>query len=100
VQIRNALDLLGDRGVLAILHVLTSGPAGFNEISRQTALNPSTLSRRLAQLEEEDVVAKTITSTMPPKGEYRMSTSGTALVPVIKAIVTWALNRRPRSTEP
>lgn len=96
-EVRDALGLLGQRGVLAILQTLASGAAGFNEIGRRTAMHPAILSRRLALLEREDVLAKRIVSTMPPKGEYSLTQSGVALIPVIEAIRAWALARHSSS---
>jgi DNA-binding HxlR family transcriptional regulator len=91
--VEHALALLGERGVLAIIHLLTIGPAGFNEVARRTALSPATLAQRLALLEREGVLAKRTISTMPPRGEYSLTLAGADLAPVVKAIETWAHRR-------
>ena len=85
------VNLLQEKWVLLIVHVLLRGPVGFNDMARNAGdVNSTTLAQRLARLEKAHMVKKTVQSTMPPKTSYELTDSGRALKPVIEAIETWA----------
>ncbi|HZT42004.1 MAG TPA: helix-turn-helix domain-containing protein [Chthonomonadaceae bacterium] len=83
--------LLQEKWVLLIVNQLLKGPVGFNELSRKAeGVNVTTLSQRLALLEQAGLVIKTIHSTMPPRTSYELTEAGRALEPVLEAIETWS----------
>ena len=83
--------LLQEKWMLLIVNQLQQGPAGFNELSRKAeGVNVTTLSQRLALLEQAGLVVKTIHSTMPPRTSYTLTEAGRALRPVLDAIETWS----------
>jgi DNA-binding HxlR family transcriptional regulator len=83
--------LLQEKWVLLIVNHLTSGPVGFNELTRKAEhVNVTTLSLRLALLEQTGLVVKTVHSTMPPRTSYELTDAGRALTPVLKAIEEWS----------
>ena len=85
------VNLLQEKWVLLIVHVLLSGPQGFNDMARNAGdVNSTTLAQRLATLEKAGLVKKTVQSVMPPKTSYELSPAGFALKPVIEAIETWS----------
>ena len=85
------VNLLQEKWVLLIVHVLMAGPVGFNDMARNAGdVNSTTLAQRLALLEKAHLVKKTVQSVMPPKTSYELTESGRALKPVIEAIETWA----------
>ncbi len=83
------LDLLTGRWTLHILRTLLSGPKRFNEIAQLNGINAHTLRERLRVLEEEEVVTRTVISTMPPNVEYRLTEKGEALNKVFEEIAAW-----------
>lgn len=92
--------LLQEKWVMLIVHQLLGGPAGFNELSRKAeGVNVTTLSQRLALLEQTGIVNKTIHSTMPPRTSYELTEAGLALRTVLKAIEEWSGRYLP-ATEP
>ena len=83
--------LLQEKWVLLIVNQLLKGPTGFNELSRKAeGVNVTTLSQRLALLEQVGLVVKTIHSTMPPRTSYTLTEAGRALKPVLDAIEMWS----------
>ena len=86
-----AFMLLQEKWVLAIVYALLQGPNGFNELSRKASpVNITTLSQRLALLEREGIVTKTIHSMMPPRTTYELTESGRALQQIIEAVSAWS----------
>lgn len=86
-----AFHLLQEKWVLFIVHSLSDGPLGFNELGRRaTGVNTTTLSQRLTLLEQQGIVTRTVCSTIPPKTSYSLTESGSALLDVIAAIERWS----------
>jgi DNA-binding HxlR family transcriptional regulator len=95
-----AFAVLQEKWALPILYVLLQGPEGFNEIGRAAgAVNPATLTQRLARMEQVGLVKKTVQSVMPPRTLYELTDAGLALRPVIKAFEAWA-QRHPLPDRP
>jgi DNA-binding HxlR family transcriptional regulator len=83
--------LLQEKWTLLVVHRLMHGPVGFNELCRQAdGVNATTMSQRLATLEEAGLVTKTVHSTMPPRTSYELTDAGRALSPVLEAIEAWS----------
>jgi DNA-binding HxlR family transcriptional regulator len=83
------LNLLNERWTLHIVRTLLSGKRRFNEIARLNGINPRTLRDRLAALEEEGVVTRTVVATMPPNVEYALTEKGMALNCIFEALADW-----------
>ena len=81
--------------MLHIVHALLEGPMGFNELGREVGgCNPTTLTRRLARLEDLGVVEKE-TNSLPLRCAYSLTPAGHDLERVIVAIRGWALAHLP-----
>lgn len=85
-----ALNLLSERWTLHIVRALLGSKKRFNEIARALGLNPATLRERLRALEEEEVVTRTVLSTMPPHVEYALTPKGQALNGIFESLAEWA----------
>ncbi len=86
-----AFGLLGKRWNGIILGALRSGPAGFAEIRRAIgSITDSMLSDRLGELTTAGLVERTVTDTRPPGVSYELTAAGTALVPILDQLGTWA----------
>lgn len=78
------------------MHALLNGPMGFNELGRQVGgCNPTTLTHRLARLEELGVVEKQ-SNALPLRCAYSLTPAGHDLERVIVAIRGWALTHLPQ----
>lgn len=87
--INATLNLLNARWTLHIVRTLLDGKKRFNEIARAHGINPRTLRERLRELEEDDVVKRTVVSTMPPNVEYELTQKGKALNCIFEALADW-----------
>ena len=86
-----AVELIGKRWTGAILRVLLDGPARFGEIqSRVPDLSDRLLSERLKELEEAEIVERTVDDGRPVQVTYTLTKRGTALEPVLEQIGKWA----------
>lgn len=96
----DTIDLLQEKWVLHIVRALLTRAHGFNELSRAVGgANTTTLSARLEQLEQLELVTKTVESTMPPRSRYELTPAGRELEGIISAIDSWARRNMPRCQE-
>ncbi len=91
--VEHALGVLDGRWTVLILRELFLGPVGrFNQLRRALGdLSPRTLSDRLRRLEEQDIVARTVTVERPVDVTYRLTARGRSLWPLLEAMMTWSL---------
>jgi DNA-binding HxlR family transcriptional regulator len=89
--IAHALDVVGERWTCLILRdLLLEGPRKFQDLQTSlTGISPTTLSARLKTLEEEGVIERNVYETNPPRSEYRLTSKGRDLAPVLKALRDW-----------
>jgi DNA-binding HxlR family transcriptional regulator len=95
-------EILGDRWTLLIVREMLGGANGFNELQRGLpGISRSVLTDRMRALERAEVVER----RKGPKGrtlEYRLTSAGRDLQPVVQAIgewgATWSLTE-PRGDE-
>jgi DNA-binding HxlR family transcriptional regulator len=93
-----AIELLSRRHALNIVWLLQeSEPRRFNEIKRELAINPVSLSQRLSELEEGHIVERTVFRETPPRVEYRLTTKGHDLLPIIDALGVWARKHKQQT---
>jgi len=65
-------------------------PKRFAELERRlSGISPRTLSLRLKELEQENIIKRTIYSTMPPHVEYSLTKKGETLRPIFDAMKDW-----------
>ncbi|WP_084655568.1 winged helix-turn-helix transcriptional regulator [Nocardia altamirensis] len=82
--VARALELLGERWTLLIVRELLLGATTFTDICRGLPRIPrATLSARLRVLRSADIVAIV-------DGKYQLTTTGTALFPVLRELAHWA----------
>jgi len=82
-----ALRLLGDVWTLLIVYTLLSGTKRFGELlEAMSNTSPKTLSQRLKMLEEIGFVQRQAFLEIPPRGVYRLTEKGLALVDIMEAI--------------
>jgi DNA-binding HxlR family transcriptional regulator len=88
--IARTLDVIGDRWTIIIIRDLFLGRRRFNEFRQSTPrISPKLLSERLKRLEEQGIVERRLMDGYPPRAEYRLTTIGRALWPVLFAIGAW-----------
>jgi DNA-binding HxlR family transcriptional regulator len=91
-----AFDLLAKRWNGAILIALLRRPAGFADLERAVpAINPSMLSKRLAELRRAGILERHVASGPPVRVEYRLTTAGLSLRGPLMELASWANSIRP-----
>lgn len=90
-SVHKAIDLLGNKWTILILHQLCSSKRGFNELLHSIeGINPRALSLRLKELAAHRLIKKTILPASPPQVEYALTPRGASLKSIINQLGTWA----------
>lgn len=75
---------------LILEHLLVDGPSRFSQLKRDIDdISDKALSESLKQLEEADLVERTVKDTRPVEVEYSLTEIGTRLGPVMETISDW-----------
>lgn len=85
-----ALEQVGDRWSLLIIHALLDGPRRFSDLQDEVAdISPTVLSRRLKQLEAEGVILASPYSQRPPRYSYQLTAAGRELAGALRLLAAW-----------
>ncbi len=87
--IARALDQLGDAWSLLILRTAMMGVRQFNDFEQRCEIPASTLTRKLAELCERDLLRRRRYQVHPPRDEYVLTDKGRELLPVFLALAAW-----------
>jgi DNA-binding HxlR family transcriptional regulator len=75
-----------------ILWYLRTEPRRFGDLKRDlNGVSAKVLTTRLRELEEQDVITRTVMPTSPPTVEYALTPLGLKLMPVLNAILEVSL---------
>lgn len=86
-----AFGFLGKRWNGVILGTLMEGTASFTELRRAVSgIADSVLSERLTELAAAGLVSRAVDSGPPVAVSYSLTESGTALLPALTELTTWA----------
>ncbi|MDX1659824.1 MAG: helix-turn-helix domain-containing protein [Nitriliruptorales bacterium] len=85
-----AVERVGDRWSLLLVHALLDGPARFGELEeRLNGISPNVLSQRLKQLEGDGLVLATPYQDRPVRHEYELTESGRDLEGALRLLAQW-----------
>ena len=84
-----SLEVVGERWALLVVRELWMGSRRFGEIVSGTGAPRDRIAARLKVLEEAGVVARVRYQEAPERFEYHLTDSGKALIPVLKALLSW-----------
>lgn len=88
--VASCLAILGNKWTALILRDLADGSKRFGELERSlTGISPRTLSQRLDDLEENNIVTKQSFAEVPPRVEYTLTQKGEDILPILKQMATW-----------
>lgn len=90
--LEDTLRVIGRKGTLVILDMLTKGPTRFTALEKILKVSPRTLSERLKELEEQGIVHRQAYAEVPPRVEYTLTAKGVALEPLLGNIGRWIEN--------
>jgi DNA-binding HxlR family transcriptional regulator len=87
----DALERVGDRWSLLIVHSLLGGPRRFNDLASEVpGISPNVLSARLKQLEGHGIVVARPYSDKPVRVDYELSAAGKELAGALRMLAHWA----------
>lgn len=99
--------LSGKYKVVILWHLGHDGPLRYAELHRLFRdISDRILTKQLRELEDDCIVARTVTAENRPRVEYRLTDVGATLVPIVDRIYDWgrdhldfyiALERRRRA---
>ena len=84
------LDMIGGKYKSLILWHLIDTVLRFGELRRLIPqATPKMLTQQLRELEEDNLLVRTVYPVVPPKVEYRLSDFGNSIKPVLYAMYHW-----------
>ncbi|MGO4109120.1 winged helix-turn-helix transcriptional regulator [Paenibacillus sp. YAF4_2] len=85
------LALIGGKWKLIILwHLGIEGTKRFSELQKLIPhITQKILTNQLRELEEDQLVERTVYPVVPPKVEYKLTPYGESLVPILKLMYNW-----------
>jgi DNA-binding HxlR family transcriptional regulator len=90
--LRQTLDLVSDKWVVAVLYVLSRGTKRYGELQREIGeVSQRMLTRTLRDLEYNGLVQRKVYPTVPPMVEYSLTPLGETLVEPLKILCQWSI---------
>jgi DNA-binding HxlR family transcriptional regulator len=88
--VASAVKILGNKWTPLILLGLAGGQKRFCELERILAgISPRTLSQRLEELTEHQIISKRTFAEAPPRVEYNLTKKGHDFIPVLRQMAAW-----------
>lgn len=84
------LELIGGKYKSLILWHLIDATLRFGELHKLIPqATPKMLTQQLRELEDDDLVIRTVYPVVPPKVEYSLSDLGRSIRPILEAMYAW-----------
>ena len=84
------LDMIGGKYKALILWHLVDGIRRFGELRKLIPqATQKMLTQQLRELEEDNLITRTVYPVVPPKVEYRLSELGESINPILEAMRVW-----------
>jgi DNA-binding HxlR family transcriptional regulator len=88
--VERTLCVLGDKWTALVIRSIASGNNRFSKIEKEIAtICPRSLAKRLANLEENQIISKKAFSESPPRIEYYLTQKGRDLLPILNQMSKW-----------
>jgi DNA-binding HxlR family transcriptional regulator len=89
--LRQALDLIADKWVVAVLYLLSQGTKRYGELQREIGdISQRMLTKTLRDLERNGLVDRKVYPVVPPMVEYSLTPLGATLNLVLKSLCDWS----------
>jgi DNA-binding HxlR family transcriptional regulator len=90
--LRQTLDLIADKWVVAALYILSHGTKRYGELQREIGnISQRMLTRTLRDLERNGLVDRKVYPVVPPMVEYSLTPLGKTLNQVLKSLCEWSI---------
>ncbi|WP_242649244.1 winged helix-turn-helix transcriptional regulator [Aequorivita soesokkakensis] len=95
LPVRDTLDVIGGKWKILIIISLWEGNKHFREIERSIPkLSTKVLSKELKDLEENQLITRTVLNGFPVRTEYKPTKHSRTLEKVILELQHWGINHR------
>lgn len=89
--LRQTLDLIADKWVVAVLYILSTGVKRYGELQREIgAISQRMLTKTLRDLERNGLINRKVYPVVPPMVEYSLTPLGETLNGVLKSVCKWS----------
>lgn len=96
-----AMDLVGGRWRLVILHFLRQQPHRFKELERGIgSISPKMLTLALDELARDGLLTRSVSEQKPLKVEYALTAKGQLTIPILDALIQFGLQLPGETTIP
>jgi DNA-binding HxlR family transcriptional regulator len=92
-NVHKAVDLLGKKWTLLIIHQLCTSKQGFNDLMHNIEdINPRALSECLKEMAEDQLLIKTVDPSNKRLFKYSLTNKGAKLKTIVEQLGQWAAN--------
>jgi DNA-binding HxlR family transcriptional regulator len=88
-SVARTLEVIGDRWTLLVVRDLFFGLRRFEDLQRDLGVARNVLSDRLTRLADEGIVERGLYQERPERYEYRLTSKGKDLWPVMISLMKW-----------
>lgn len=86
------LAVIGGRWKVLLLFQLFQGVKRFSELFRSLpGITQKMLTQQLREMERDGIVQRTVYPQVPPRVEYRLTSRGETLRPIVRAMCRWGI---------
>jgi len=90
--VRDVLARVADKWSMLIIATLDGGALRFSEVQRRVpGISQRMLTLTLRHLERDGLVTRTVHAEVPPRVEYELTRTGSALIGPAHALADWAI---------
>ena len=98
--VRDAIDVINGKWKLPIIISISTGNERFTDIQESIpGITPKVLAKELRDLEQHQLIKRTVIEDYPVKILYRSEPYADTLTPIIYALKEWGLNHRKKLFE-
>lgn len=95
--VRDTLDVINGKWKLLIIISVSVGNERFTEIQESIpGITPKVLAKELKDLEQHQLIKRTVISDYPVKILYKLEDYANTLTPIIYALKDWGLNHKKK----
>ncbi len=88
--VETTLKMIGGKYKALILWHLLDETLRFGQLGKMIPqATPKVLTGQLRELEEADLIIRTVYPVVPPKVEYKLSETGKSIRPILEAMFSW-----------
>jgi DNA-binding HxlR family transcriptional regulator len=98
--VRDLLAHVGNKwSTLVLVTLYANGTLRFGDLQRTIGdISQRMLTVTLRQLEIDGMIERTVFPEVPPRVEYNLTDKGRSLMPLMQALINWALENQPKES--